>query len=102
MNLSYRMVYKGTTYLRYGYIVVGSSFLEKRPELLFEAFSKIKFLPTKVVHDIIEQKLTYYGLSPHFDFIKVGEKAPQYEIFISPASFLGSKETIVKVVKKGE
>lgn len=96
----YFIDYNGSKWFRYGKLKVSGSFLLEKPELVFRAFQEIRFLPTKIEHDLVSNTFTYYGLSPAFKPISRKEPPPEYQLHISVKSFLGAEEVSVKVTKQ--
>jgi hypothetical protein len=66
---------------RYGKIEVNSDLLDN-PTELSKVFSLIEFAPVHIENLQSLDILTYYGFSPKFDILELGQKAPQYIVQI--------------------
>ena len=96
----YYVEYKDKRWYRYGCIRIASNNVLDTPERIFTAFHKIRFLPTKVEHDLVEGMFVYYGLSPAFKPVAPGEKALVYDLFINPLGLFDVERLEVEVRQK--
>jgi predicted GIY-YIG superfamily endonuclease len=71
------------------------SFVESNPILIYEIFTKIRFVPFNIEENAEDNEIIYTGLCPEFDAIPEGEKPPKYSC---ASRFIGLalQEAIVK------
>ena len=63
-----------------GIIYLATGFVDTMPHIVAEAFSRIRFLPTRVEHRYDMDKFAYYGLCPEFELLSPAEIPPVYEL----------------------
>jgi hypothetical protein len=82
------------------------SFVESNPILIYEIFTKIRFVPFNIEENAEDNEIIYTGLCPEFDAIPEGEKPPKYSCasrFIGLAlqkAIVKKSEADLKVVPK--
>ena len=87
---------KGKKWWRYGKIIISGEFYFSKPDLVFEALEKIKFLPIRSEHDLVSNSVTLYGFSPAFKVVSPNEKVIEYKLQIdSKAMFTGDVKDIL-------
>lgn len=80
----------------YGKFEVGDDFLQYEPETLSSMFSQLGFIPLRM--ERVQYKIKYYGLSPLFRSVIIGEIVPFYKITLTKTE--GGHRVIVEEIKE--
>ena len=94
---AYYVVINGEKWWRYGKIAISGEYYFNHPDMVFEALSKIKFLPIRTEHDLVSNTVTLWGFSPAFKLISPGEKVLEYQLQIDSKSLFTGDLKEVKV-----
>ena len=84
-----------------GMFRVSDATMREQIEVVSEALATIRFVPTRVEFLWDEKMFEMVGVSPLFDSVEDGAKAPEYRFDITQPSLENGFRYDVKVVKRG-
>jgi len=85
---------------RYGVVEISGELIHSNPDILFEAFSKMKFFPDMIRMEMQRDVYTYRGVSPKFRKLSQVEEIPYFKIIFETEDGKLKRVKVVELEKE--
>jgi hypothetical protein len=85
--------------LRMGRLSFSSKDITEKPEMLYQIFSMLQFVPVRVEHLYWQDLVDCMGISPHFEVVNQGVSVPTYLVDIN-VDIDGKQDSKIVVKRK--